>query len=59
MTYHVVMKSVEYYGIDIEAKSADEAKRIAYRTDGCCFDFEGNTDWEIDEVMERWKGDKK
>ncbi len=53
MTYHVVMMSVEYYGIDIEANSADEAEGIAYQTDGGCFDFEGNTDWEIYTVIER------
>lgn len=53
MIYHVVMSSVEYYGIDIEADSPEEAEEIARETDGGAFTFEDNTDWEIDSVIER------
>jgi len=56
MIYHVVMKSIEYYGIDIEADSAEEAEEIARNTDGGEFDWEGNTDWEIDCVRENPEG---
>lgn len=52
MIYHVVMSSVEYYGIDIEADSPEEAEEIAYETDGADFVFEDNTDWEIDSITE-------
>ncbi len=50
--YHVVMQSVEYYGIDVEAYDEDEAMELAENTDGGEFVFECNTPWEIDEVKE-------
>ena len=53
MIYHVVMSSVEYYGIDIEADSPEEAEEIARETDGGEFTFEDNTPWEVDSVEEK------
>lgn len=50
--YHVVMRSVEYYGIDVEACDKEEAMELAEYADGGEFIFEDNTPWEVDEVRE-------
>lgn len=50
--YHVVMQSIEYYGIDVEAYDEYEAMELAENTDGGEFIFEDNTPWEINEVKE-------
>lgn len=51
MKYHVTMRTVEYYGIDIEADSAEEAAEIARNADGFDFSYEDNEPWVVDEVM--------
>ena len=50
--YHVVMQSIEYYGIDVEAYDEYEAIELAENTDGGEFIFEDNTPWEVNEVKE-------
>lgn len=50
--YHVVMQSIEYYGIDVEAYDEYEAMELAENADGGEFIFEDNTPWEVNEVKE-------
>lgn len=50
--YHVVMQSIEYYGIDVEAYDEEEAIELAKNADGGEFIFEDNAPWEVNEVKE-------
>lgn len=51
MKYRVMYKSTEYFYLDVEADSLEEALEIAEDTDGGEFHDDGVGDWEYDRTM--------
>lgn len=52
MKYRVMYKSTEYFYLDVEADSLEEALEIAEDTDGGEFYDDGVGDWEYDRTMD-------
>jgi hypothetical protein len=50
--FKVVVSSISYYTVEIEAENDDEALDIARDMDGADFEADGVDDWEIYSVSE-------
>jgi hypothetical protein len=48
--YRILASSVEYLYLDIEAENLDEARQIAYDSDGGDYKSQGLGDWQIDSI---------
>lgn len=52
-TYKVIVSSITYYKVEIEAENENEAYEIAkYHADGSDFKEVGLGDWEIHNIQE-------